>query len=102
MLRHHKDFAVGPRIDDGGSAMYMNRFTEIAWMTHRALPFLQTEIISFNDDWQHQWGVLDNAFRVSVEGLGDLGKKIAPAFVALIDEKFTATPETRYVERCAD
>jgi hypothetical protein len=98
-LRDGRDFAVGPRIDDDGLAMYMNRFTEIAWMTHRALPFLQTEIISFNEHWQHQWEVLDDALRVSVEGLGSLGKKIAPAFMALIQHKFGTSPASRYIER---
>jgi hypothetical protein len=76
----------------------MNRFTEIAWMTHRSLPFLQTEIIHFSDEWQHQWQVLDDALRVSVEGLGSLGKKIAPAFIAMIDSKFATSPASRYVE----
>jgi hypothetical protein len=83
-IQDKKDFSVGPRLDDDGFAMYMNRFTEIAWMTLRSLPFLQTERIGFTNEWQHQWAVLDNALRVSVEGLGSLGKKIAPAFIAMI------------------
>ena len=97
-LQEKKDFAVAPRMDDDGFAVYMNRFTEIAWMTHRSLPFLQTEIIHFSDEWQHQWQVLDDALRVSVEGLGSLGKKIAPAFIAMIDSKFATSPASRYVE----
>jgi hypothetical protein len=55
----------------------------------------------FNDEWQHQWEVLDDALRVSVEGLGSLGKKIAPAFIAMIDSKFATSPSSRYVERGA-
>ena len=38
-LQDKKDFAVGPRMDDDSFAMYMNRFTEIAWMILRSLPF---------------------------------------------------------------
>jgi hypothetical protein len=56
-------------------------------------------IIHFNDEWQHQWQVLDNALQVSVEGLGSLGKKIAPPFIAMIDSKFATSPASRYVER---
>jgi hypothetical protein len=97
-LQEKKDFAVGPRMDDDGFAMYMNRFTEIAWMTLRSLPFLQTETIHFSDEWQHQWQVLDDALRISVEGLGSLGKKIAPAFIAMIDSKFATSLAFRYVE----
>ena len=98
-FREEKDFDVAPRMDDDGFTMYMNRFTEIAWMTHRSLPFLQTEIIHFSDEWQRQWQVLDDALRVFVEGLGSLGKKIAPAFIAMIDSKFATSPASRYVER---
>jgi hypothetical protein len=44
-LQDKKDFAVGPRMDDDSFTMYMNRFTEIAWMILRSLPFLQTNRI---------------------------------------------------------
>lgn len=100
-IQDKKDFAVGPRMDDDSFAMYMNRFTEIAWMTLRCLPFLQTERICFNEEWQYQWEVLDNALRASVEGLGSLGKKIAPAFIAMIEQKFANAPTSRYIERGA-
>jgi hypothetical protein len=33
-----------------------------------------------------------------VEGLGRLGKKIAPAMIELIDSKFAFTPELYYSE----
>jgi hypothetical protein len=98
-LQDKKDFAVGPRIDDDGFAPYMNRFAEIAWMTLRSLPFLQTARIGFTEEWQHEWEVLDNSLRAFVEGLGNLGKKIAPAFIAMIAQKFSASPASRYVER---
>jgi hypothetical protein len=79
--------------------MYMNRFTEVAWMTLRALPFLQTERICFTEDWQRQWVVLDDSLRSSIEGLADLGKKIGPAFIGMIEAKFSTSPASRYVER---
>ena len=86
-------------MNDDGFAMYMNRFTEIAWMILRSLPFLQTNRICFTDEWRHDWEVPDNSLRISVEGLGSLGKKIAPAFVAMIEQKFAASPASRYIER---
>jgi hypothetical protein len=98
-IQDKKEFAVGPRMDDDGFAIYMNRFTEIAWMILRALPFLQTEKMCFNEHWQGEWIVLDDSLRSSVEGLGSLGKKIAPAFIAMIEAKFAASPASRYVER---
>jgi hypothetical protein len=98
-IRDKKDFSVGPRIDDDSSALYMNRFTEIAWMTLRLLPFLQTDKVCFTNEWQHQSEMLDNALRVSVEGLGSLGKKIAPAFIAMIEQKFATSPAPRVTSR---
>jgi hypothetical protein len=99
LVMNKKSFSVGPRIDNGGSAMYMNRSNEVAWMMLRTLPFLQLEDAPFDKSWQEKWTVLDESLRSTVEGLGDLGKKIAPAFIAMIDSKFGASPASRYVER---
>ena len=68
-------------------------------MMLRTLPFLQLEDAPFDKSWQEKWTVLDESLRSTVEGLGDLGKKIAPAFIAMIDSKFGASPASRYVER---
>lgn len=91
--------SIGPRIDDEASAMYMNRASEIGWMILRGLPYLQLDDMPFDHEWRTKWGVLDDSFRFSVEGLGNIGKKIAHAFITMIDAKFATSPATRYVER---
>jgi hypothetical protein len=98
-LQKKEPFAVGPRLDDDTNALYMNRFTEVGWMMLRVLPFLQTDILVFNDGWQRKWALLDAVFRLFVNGLAGLGKKIALAFTAMIEAKFDTSPDTGYVER---
>jgi hypothetical protein len=98
-VMNKKSFSVGPRIDNDGSAMYMNRSNEVAWMMLRTLPFLQFEDRPFDQSWREKWAVLDESLRVAIEGRGNLGKKIAPAFIAMIDSRFATSPASRYIER---
>ena len=92
-------FSLGPRDDEGGDAMFINRSNELDWMIVRLLPFLQLHPGSFGDEWATRWHVMDESFRVTTESLGDLGKKIAGAFTEMIDTKFKFDPMTSYVER---
>ncbi|HEX9642182.1 MAG TPA: hypothetical protein VGB13_12830 [Candidatus Krumholzibacteria bacterium] len=82
---------VGPRFqsDDHQFPNYMNRFLEVAWMTHRLLPLLQTHEVRFSSDWQQTWRDLDDVFREFVLALTrNLGKNIGAAVVELVDRKF--------------
>jgi hypothetical protein len=91
--------SIGPRIDIDANSVFMNQSNEIAWMTLRILPFLQLADTPFDRTWQEKWGVLDDSFRFTIEGLGKIGKRIAPAFISMIDRNFATSPTTRYVER---
>jgi len=42
--------------------------------------------------------VLDDSFRYDVESLGEMGKPIAYAIIALLDAKFSFSPDSSYDE----
>ena len=93
-------FSVGPRIDNDTGALYARGFVEIAWMTLRTLPFLQTEKVRFTENWGQTWGLLDQSMRLAVEAAaGPPDEPTSSPFITMIDAKFSATPQLRYAER---
>ncbi len=78
--------------------MYFNRVVEISWLLHRMLPYLQLKPRSFGPEWAERWSVLDDSFRIMVQGLKDAEKNIAKTFVIFIDKKFPFSPDTFYYE----
>lgn len=92
-LKGEKGLSFGPEPNDMAIGMYMNRCNEIGWMFLRTLPYLQLTPRAFGDTWATKWRVLDDSFRVTSEGLGKMEKKIAWAFIALVDRKFDFSPE---------
>lgn len=98
LIRAGSALSIGPVPNELIDAMYMNRSHEIGWMVVRVLPFLQLEEAPFGEEWESQWHLLDRSFRFSIEGLGLLGKQIAPAFFEFIDLKFPFDPKLRYFE----
>jgi hypothetical protein len=97
-LQDQRRLSIGPTFDDLSSAMYMNRCCEVLWMLLRTLPFLQCESHAFGDEWANKWRVLDDSFRYDVESLGEMGKPIAYAIIALLDAKFSFSPDSSYDE----
>ena len=87
--------SIGPLPNEKSMAMYMNRAAEIGWMLTRLLPFLQPAQNAFSAEWRGRYNILDDSFRVMVQSLSDIGKKVADAFMFFIDKKF-AFPETFY------
>ena len=49
-------------------------------------------------DWDKKWKLLYYLFKMMVDGLGGLGKKIAPAMVELVNTKFAFTTDMYYFE----
>lgn len=94
-----KPFSIGPLPNERDLALYMNRFSEISWMIHRALTFLQRADAPFDAEWIRKWEILDESTRTMILGLDQIGKKIARVFEAMIDTKFPFGPSTVYVER---
>lgn len=78
---------------------YVNRATDVFWMLHRTLPFLQLADSAFGAAWAEKWNVLDISFRQMEEDLSDNGIELPRAVEALIDSKFAFGPTTVYVER---
>jgi len=97
-LKGEKPLSLGPLPEEKTIGMYMNRNNEICWMNLRTLPFLQLEPRAFGKEWARKWYVLDDSFRITVEGLGHMDKKIAWAIIALVDQKFRFSPEEMYFE----
>ncbi len=95
-----KPLSMGPKPIENASSMYMNRVSEIEWLILRTFPFLQLKSHAFGDEWATKWRVLDESFLYMVKNLGDkLGKKIAYAIIALVENKYKFSPENYYIER---
>jgi len=94
-----KTFSIGPLPNEENVALYMNRFSEISWMIHRTMIYLQRGDAPFDAEWIRKWEILDESTRTMILGLDHLGKKIAKVFEAMIDAKFPFGPSTVYIER---
>lgn len=90
--------AIGPRPHrkNMDAASYMNRASEVGWMTLRSLPFLQLKPRAFGDDWADRWTLLDTAFRMQNEGLAEDGKPIGLIFSRMVDARFAFDPDCHY------
>jgi hypothetical protein len=82
--------------DEANDAMYVNRSNETNWMILRLLPYMRRADTPDNADWTRQWKVLDESFRQMIESLGKLGKKIADAFIEMMESKFKFDPSAHY------
>ena len=90
------DFGPRPHDNDFDISMYINRATEIGWMIMRTMPYLQLRPNAFGKEWKEKWMLLDDAFRLQVQDLADLGKEIGEVFLRMIDAKFNFSPKTYY------
>jgi len=97
-LRGKKPLPIGPAPNQMSIAMYMNRASEIGWLTVRTFPFLQLKPHAFGKEWTEKWKVLDDSFRIMVESLGKLGKEIGNAFKIFVDIKFSFPEDLHYHE----
>lgn len=78
-----------PRFSESTFAMFMNRFSEIAWMVHRLIPAIQPPNALMPDEWAEKWRVVDDCFRNMVHSLTkENGKYIGEAMVEFVDAKF--------------
>jgi hypothetical protein len=98
MVEHKLDVSLVPSSDPLRDAMFVNRATETNWMVHRLVPYMRRKDTPADEQWANNWRLLDDHFRWMVEGLGAIGKEIAPAFIEFIDAKFTFNVSTHYSE----
>lgn len=89
---------IGPLPDEKSMAMYMNRSVEIGWMLVRLLPYIQPVSYAFGDEWMQKQKILDDSFCTMEKKLGELGKKLADAFIYFIDKKFNYSNDFCYFE----
>jgi hypothetical protein len=88
-LRGAEPLPVLPTFSELSAALFINRFCEMAWMTHRIMPLTQPSGIPFPTSWKQKWRVLDECFQEIVESLTKkLKKDIGTAIVELVHSKF--------------
>ena len=78
-----------PKFSEGTFAIFMNRFSEIAWMVHRLLPAVQPPAAPLPTVWGDKWRVVDECFEKMVHSLSkEQGKYIGEAIVEFVHAKF--------------
>jgi hypothetical protein len=88
-LKGSERLPVLPVFTGKAVALFMNRHSEIGWMTHRLVPLIQLPNRNLPDEWKHKWRVLDDGFGELVNSLTkQLGKGIGAAMVELVNAKF--------------
>jgi hypothetical protein len=98
MVEHKLDISLVPPSNVRRDTMFTCRATETNWMVHRLVPYMRRADTANDDTWSKNWKLLDEHFRWMVEGLGAIGREIAPAFIEFIDAKFKFDANTHYSE----
>jgi hypothetical protein len=91
-------FELGPRTDDLADAMFLNRSMELNWIALRLLPYMRRRETLKTDAWTARWKLLDESFRFMFEGFNALGKKIAPAYLEMLQAKLNFDTTTYFSE----
>ncbi len=80
---------VVPKFSESAFAIFVNRYCEIGWMTHRLVPLIQSPDAALPDSWKKKWRVIDESFEIMVNSLTEQsGKAIGAAIVELVKAKF--------------
>ena len=98
LVEHKLDVSLVSGPNKTSDLMFVNRATEMNWMIHRLVPFMRRKDTPKNETWDTNWKLLDDHFRWMVEGLGAIGKEIAPAYLEMIDAKFKFDASAYYTE----
>lgn len=98
LIEHKLDVSLVAPPNKVSDPMFVNRSTETNWMIHRLVPYMRRKDTPVNETWNKNWKLLDDHFRWMVEGLGAIGKAIAPAYLEMIDAKFKFDAGTYYSE----
>ena len=80
-------------------AMFLNRFTEAAWLVHRCLPQMQLVTKGFGETWASRWRVLDDSMREDVASTWRTGKPIFGAITFLVEAKFDFSPSDFFTDK---
>jgi hypothetical protein len=64
----------------------------------RLLPYMRRAETPLDVNWDKKWMLLDDSFKMMVDGLAGLGKKIAPAVLEMVQAKFKLSVRSYYFE----
>jgi len=88
-IKGSEPLPVLPEFSENSFAIFMNRYCEIAWMTHRLIPMIQPSGTLLDDEWHKKWIIIDQSFETMVNSLTkQLKKNIGAAVVELVQVKF--------------
>jgi hypothetical protein len=80
---------VLPQFEESAFALFINRFCEIGWMTHRLIPAVQPPGLPLPQNWKEKWRVIDQSFELIVVSLTkQCGKGIGETMVEFVKTKF--------------
>ena len=92
-MKSQRPLHVLPKFVPETYALFMNRFTEVAWTVHRLLPAIQPLEAPMPKEWAERWTLVDESFEIAVPALSkDLGKKVGDAYADFVKMKFPFTP----------
>jgi hypothetical protein len=94
-LKGTKLLSLAPMFSEPECTMYVNRFTEAAWMLHRLLPWL-IQAPSRAERWESQWNLLDRVFNDSVT---TIPKPMFAAFGRLMAARLDFLPSSSFPSR---
>jgi len=87
-IRGNEPLTVLPQLVEREFVMFINRYCEVGWMTHRLIPNLQLPGNPLSDAWKDKWRVLDDSFEAVAREFSESGKPIGAAIVELVKTKF--------------
>ncbi len=98
-MKGEAPLSVLPTFQERAFGMFMNRYCEIAWMTHRLIPLLQPSEASLEKAWREKWETLDSAFETMVNSLTvQLGKGVGKAVDEFVKSKFSFSASSVFPE----
>lgn len=88
---------VHPQFSQRNFAIFMNRYCDIGWMTHRLMPLIQPPGLAFDGQWKEKWRVIDESFSlVSISLSKNVGKPIGAAIVEYVTTKFPFNADSEF------
>ena len=96
-LKGTEPLPVLPKFEESAFAIFMNRFEEVGWMTHRLIPLVQPPDIPLTDAWKEKWRIIDESFEITVFSLTkQLGKNVGAAIVEFVKAKFPFNDQSQF------
>jgi hypothetical protein len=96
-MRGQAPLQVLPFFQTRDFAVFMNRYCEVGWMTHRLIPLVQPVAIPFDQAWKKKWKIIDESFDVVVQSLTkENAKAIGSAIAEYVTVKFPFDADSEF------